>query len=786
MLDLSQLRATVLSEIALHENRKHTVATLKQALDLRSAKDLMPILSDLVENGVLSVNNDNYQLAKPAEIVEGEFHATDRGFGFVNFDPEKKAKDIFIPPVATNYALDGDTVKVLITRQAKNDDDRGAEGAIIEIVDHKVTRLVGEFTPFTSEKTRRTGKLGVITSHQKKLSKYSLLLDDTGIEPQQGDIVVAEITHYLSAQHPDMLRGIATQILGNKTAPGVDVTTIVEEHNITTDFSEEAIAQAEAIPDEVLPEEKVGRRDLTDQYVVTIDGDDSKDFDDAVNVWKMDNGHFHLGVHIADVSHYVTPGSPLDRDAYERGTSVYLTDRVIPMLPFKLSNGICSLNPHVERLALTCQMEIDQEGKVVKHEIFPSVIRSTERMTYNNVNKILEDHDPELEKRYEKLLPMFHAMAELHEILANMRHARGAIDFEEDEAKIICDEEGHPIDIVLRQRGIAERMIESFMLVANETVAEHFYKMHVPFIYRVHETPDEEKLHDFIEFVSSFGVVVPKGDSKGPVQPKTLQNILTQVAGTPEEALVTTMALRSMKQARYSDELLGHFGLAAKYYTHFTSPIRRYPDLFGHRMIHSYLEQGTSPEVKKTWAVQLPDVAMQSSTQERVAVDAERDNDDLKKAEYMADKVGQEFDGVVGSTTSFGMFITLPNTVEGLVHISNMTDDYYDFVESQMALVGEHTKRTFRIGQPVKVKLDRVDIDAHEVDFSLVDPENAPTSDLGKLVDWSKRRRPMPQRDNNGNNNSNRPRRNGGRGNNNKRRGGKKPFNRIRIQRNHK
>ncbi|MBU3851929.1 MAG: ribonuclease R [Candidatus Paralactobacillus gallistercoris] len=772
MLDLSQLRAMILSQIVLHEDQPHTVTALKQALDLRNTKDLMPILNEMIENGILSVEDGNFKLAQPANIVEGEFHANDRGFGFVNFDPEKKEKDIFIPPVATNYALDGDTVKTLITRQAKADDDRGAEGVIIAIISHKITRLVGEFVPFTAEKTRRTGKLGVITSHQKKLSKYSLLLDDTGIEPQQGDIVVAEITHYLSAQHPDMLRGIATQILGNKNEPGVDIMTIVEQHDITVDFSEEAMAQAEAIPDEVLPEEKVGRRDLTDQYVVTIDGDDSKDFDDAVNVWKMDNGHFHLGVHIADVSHYVTPGSPLDRDAYERGTSVYLTDRVIPMLPFKLSNGICSLNPHVERLALTCEMEIDQAGNVVAHDIFPSVIRSTERMTYNNVNKILEEHDPELEARYQKLLPMFHAMAELHEILANMRHARGAIDFEEDEAKIICDEEGHPIDIVLRHRGIAERMIESFMLAANETVAEHFYKMHVPFIYRVHETPDEEKLHDFIEFVSSFGVVVKHG--KGPVKSKTLQDILTQVAGTPEEALVTTMALRSMKQAHYSDELLGHFGLAAKYYTHFTSPIRRYPDLFGHRMIHSYLEQGTSPEVKQTWQMQLPDVAEQSSTRERVAVDAERDNDDLKKAEFMADKVGQEFDAVVGSTTSFGMFVTLPNTVEGLVHISNMTDDYYDFVESQMALVGEHTKRTFRIGQPVKVKLDRVDVDAHEIDFSLVDPENAPTSDLGKLVDHSKRRRPMPSR-----NDNNKPRRNNRSGN---KRRGKRPFNQIHIQ----
>ena len=717
MLDFSQLRAIILSEIVLNKNKRYNLLTLKKRLGLYKTKELLSSLNDLINDGLVKVDNGFLEYNKPVNIIKGEFHANDKGFGFVNFDPENKKKDIFIPPIATNYAIDGDIVKTLIIKSSKDNDDRGDEGVIIEILSHKITRIVGEFIPFSSDKIKKTGRLGIVINHQKKLDKYSVLLNDTGIAPQQNDVVVAEITNYLNMNHPDMFQGICIKNLGYKGLPGVDVDTLIEQHDINVSFSEDTIEQIANIPDNITEKDRLGRYDLTNQMIITIDGDDSKDFDDAVTVWKLKNGNFHLGVHIADVSHYVLLNTPLDTDAYNRGTSIYLTDRVIPMLPFKLSNGICSLNPNVDRLTLSCEMEINPNGEVVDHKIFPSVIRSYARMTYNNVNKILQDDDQELLKRYSSMVPMLKEMEELHNILSNMRHSRGAIDFEEDEAKIICNEKGRPIDIVLQQRGIAEKMIESFMLIANETVAEHFYKLHVPFIYRVHETPDEDKLNNFLQFISGFGIITKNYNNSN--KSKMLQNILNEVSGTSEETLVTTMALRSMKQAHYSPELVGHFGLAAKYYTHFTSPIRRYPDLFVHRMIHSYLDN-ISLENKKLWKDMVPEISEKSSMMERIAIDTERDEDDLKKAEYMEDKIGQEFMGIVNSTTSFGMFITLPNTVEGLIHISSMKDDYYNFVEDKMMLVGEHTNRTFKIGQSVRVKVERVNVDNHEIDFSLV------------------------------------------------------------------
>ncbi|MED9788044.1 MAG: ribonuclease R, partial [Latilactobacillus curvatus] len=521
---------------------------------------------------------------------------------------------------------------------------------------------------------------------------------------------------------------------------------IVYQHDIKTDFPEEVRLQSEAIPDTVLESDKLGRKDLTDQDVVTIDGDDSKDFDDAVNVKKLANGNYYLGVHIADVSYYVTEGSPLDVEALERGTSTYLTDRVIPMLPFRLSNGICSLNPDVERLALTCEMEINEHGVVVDHKIFPSVIKSTARMTYKNVNKILTDQDADLRAQYERLVPMFETMSELHEILLKKRHNRGAIDFEEDEAKIIVDENGKAIDIELRQRGLSERMIESFMLAANETVAEHYSTANAPFLYRIHETPDADKMKNFFEFITAYGIQA-HGSSKK-VTPMMLQEVLTQIEGQPEQPIITTMLLRSMQQAHYSDESLGHFGLGAEFYTHFTSPIRRYPDLMVHRLIHSYATNGMTIEEKEKWAPKLQPIAEQTSLEERRSIDTEREVVDLKKAEYMLDKVGNEYDAVISSVTSFGMFIALPSTVEGLVHISQMKDDYYSFVESQLALVGERTHKMFRIGQPVRVKVANVDLDAHSVDFELLAGEEVPLASAEILSKIEARpKRPARPRD---------------------------------------
>ena len=544
-----------------------------------------------------------------------------------------------------------------------------------------------------------------------------IFISDKGLHPQMGDMVQVSIDEYPNDKHPQSMEGTALEIIGNKNDPGVDIMSIVVDNDINPEFPNEVLKEAESIPDHVLDSDRVGRKDLTKNMVITIDGDDSKDFDDAVGLDMLPNGNFHLEVDIADVTHYVKEGSPLDEEAYARGTSTYLVDRVIPMLPFRLSNGICSLNPGEDRLALTCEMEIDHSGNVVKHEIYPSVIQSKYRMTYNNVNEILKG-DEELTEEYAPLVPMLKQMAQLHEILFNKRHQRGAIDFEETEAQIIVDENGKPIDIKLRERGTSEKMIESFMLAANETVAEHYNVKHVPFLYRVHEKPDEEKIKNFFEFAAAMGVQV-KGNLKE-ITPKMFQNVLSDVVGTPEEQVVTIMLLRSLQQARYSDEPLGHFGLAAKYYTHFTSPIRRYPDLTVHRMIHSYAENGFTDDEQAKWGNKLQEIAEHTSSRERISINAERAVDDLKKTEYMADQVGNTFDAVVSSVTSFGMFIQLDNTVEGLIHISNMKDDFYEFDEKSLSMHGRGTGKTFKVGQPIKVKLIRADVEHRQIDFERV------------------------------------------------------------------
>ncbi|MCL6588036.1 MAG: ribonuclease R, partial [Anoxybacillus sp.] len=451
----------------------------------------------------------------------------------------------------------------------------------------------------------------------------------------------------------------------------------------------------------------------------TIDGEDAKDLDDAVTVTKLENGNYKLGVHIADVSHYVTEGSPIDREAYERGTSVYLVDRVIPMIPHRLSNGICSLNPKVDRLTLSCEMEINDRGEVVSHEIFQSVIRTTERMTYSDVNRILVDHDEALREKYAPLVPMFEVMAELADILRNKRMKRGAIDFDFKEAKVLVDENGKPYDVVLRERSVAERLIEEFMLAANETIAEHFHWMNVPFIYRVHEDPKPEKLQRFLEFITNFGYIV-KGTGNQ-IHPRALQEVLEAVRGEPEEMVVSTVMLRSMKQARYDAESLGHYGLSTEFYTHFTSPIRRYPDLIVHRLIRTYLINGQIDEqTQQKWAEKLPEIAEHTSNMERRAVEAERETDDLKKTEFMEDKIGMEFDGIISSVTNFGLFVELPNTVEGLVHVSYLTDDYYHYDEQHYAMIGERTGKVYRIGDEITVRVINVNKEERIVDFEIV------------------------------------------------------------------
>ena len=705
------------------------VKQLSEGMNLTSSADFKMLVSTLAEmerEGTVFLNKKGeFKIAEKDAVLSGIFRASDRGFGFVSIEDEEN--DIYIPANQTNFALDGDIVAIEILRPAEPWFDKGAEGRVKAITERKFTQLVGEFFAYTQEGIDETGLYGYIEPKDKKLNDFRVFIEEKGIKPVDGAVVLVEITLYPDGEFPRSMQGIVKSIIGHKNDPGIDILTIVYKHGIQIEFPDEVMAQANEVPDKVTEKDTVNRRDLRDEIIVTIDGEDAKDLDDAVTVKKLENGNFKLGVHIADVSYYVIEDSPLDAEAYDRATSVYLTDRVIPMLPHRLSNGICSLNPNEDRLAMSCEMEIDSTGKVVKHDIFQSVIRSYRRMSYTQVNHIIMDTDDAVRKENADLVPMFEDMADLHKILEGNRKTRGAIDFESPEAKIIVDPEGHPLDIVLRERGIGERIIESFMLAANETVSEHFTRMKVPMIYRVHEQPDSDRMQRFMEFVTAFGISV-KGLSEN-VSPKSLQKVLRSVAGKPEETVISTMLLRSMKQAKYDVEPLGHYGLAADYYSHFTSPIRRYPDLILHRLIRSYSENGTGADQKAKWEGLLPEIAIQSSKMERRAVDAERETDALKKTEYMVDKVGETFQGIIGSVLRFGLFIELPNTVEGLVHISNMKDDYYNYVEEQLMLVGERTGVVYRIGQKVKIRVTKANPETREIDFELIPDPDAPKAD---------------------------------------------------------
>ena len=711
-------------EIFRHEPQKQfrvdQIEKMARRNRLGNFTELIKALSYLEhENKIITDGKGRYQLTQENTIVEGSFRANDKGFGFVKLDDEE-SDDVFVQKDYTDYAVNGDRVKVKITAAGNPWNNKGPEGQVIEVVERGLDSLVGEFHPMTDEQVKRSHFIGYVLSNDKKLHNYRVYISENGLIPQMGDMVKVSIKDYPNKDNPDSMTGAITEIIGNKNDPGVDIMSIVAAHDVRTEWPEEAMKQANEIPDHVTEEDKKGRIDITDQPAVTIDGDDSKDFDDAVVLWKLPNGNYHLGVHIADVSHYVKENTPLNDEAYQRGNSTYLVDRVIPMLPFRLSNGICSLNEGVERLVLSCDMEITPEGERVGYKIYPSVMKSHGRLTYNKVNRTLAGDMDGLEDKYFEQRSMLEDMASLHAALYKQRHRRGAIDFEEPEAKIVVDEKGKPVDIVLHERGTAEKMIESFMLMANETVAEDFYRKHVPFLYRVHETPDAERIKNFFEFCSAFGLNV-KADPEN-IKPIDLQKVVSKTEGTPEEAVVQMMMLRSLKQAHYSEDALGHFGLAAQFYTHFTSPIRRYSDLMVHRMIHEYSDKGMGEKVQDHFKSYLPNVAEQTSTQERVSIDTEREVNDLKKTEYMADQVGKHFDAVVSSVTSFGMFIQLPNTVEGLIHISNLTDDFYSFDEKTLTLTGRGTHKQFKVGMPIKVTLINANVEQHQLDFEIYDP----------------------------------------------------------------
>lgn len=764
-----ELAIKILGYFEEEPNAKYSVQQLVDKLAMTGPGQFKFVVQALAqlehEQKIKLDDNDLFSLIQVQQLPHftGVFHASDRGFGFVTVDPE--SPDFFINPTQTNGALNGDEVEVEMTNPGNPTQGKSPEGRIVNVLERALKQVVGEFK-YLEEGNKFANVIGTIHLKDKKLSAYRFLVEDKGLHPVEGEVVLADITAYPDVALPGILKGVVTKVIGNVNDPGMDILQIVYKHDIPTEFPTEVMQEVELIPDHVTDNDRQGRVDLTEQKLVTIDSIESKDLDDAVNVWKLANGNYHLGVHIADVSHYVRPGTALDAEAFERGTSVYLTDRVIPMLPHKLSNGICSLNPQVERCAMTCEMEITPEGEVVKHKIFPSIIKSTQRMTYVDINKILEAHDEKTRARYEELVPMFEDMAQLHKILLKMRKRRGAIEFEDTEAKIIVDEQGHPIDIQLRERGTSERMVESFMLIANETVAQHYNKLNVPFVYRIHETPKPEKITAFFETLACFGIEVT--GKKSEINAKMLQGILKKVAGKPEEAMISTLMLRSMQQAKYSPQPLGHFGLAASDYTHFTSPIRRYPDLMVHRLIRFYDENGISQQAQDKYRSKLEEITTHSSQMERRAIDAERDTDAMKKAEFMANHVGEEFDAVVSSVTKFGMFVSLPNTVEGLIHISEIKGDYFEFVEKHLALVGRKTKRTYRIGQEIRVKLTNVNVDQKEIDFSLLHPENAPTSNLLDGVKLPEIRR--NKRDNKGRDGQ--KKRNGHGHNNNQ----KKPF----------
>ncbi|RNF39330.1 ribonuclease R [Planococcus salinus] len=674
--------------------------------DAEEFKELVKTLVKLEEKGLLIRSRANrYGVPERMNLMRGKFIGHPKGFGFVA--PEEAGMDdIFIPPTEVNSAVNGDKVMIRISESSSGD---RREGTVIRILERGTTKVVGTF--------QDNKGFGFVVTDDKKMNMDIFIAKDDTLGAVDGHKVVVEITGWpegrLSAT------GMVTQILGHKNDPGVDILSIIHKHGIETEFPPDVLEQANNVPEEIDPQDLTGRRDLRDEKIVTIDGADAKDLDDAVQVVKLEDGTYKLGVHIADVSHYVTEGSPIDREAYDRATSIYLTDRVIPMIPHRLSNGICSLNPKVDRLTLSCEMIFNDKGEVLSHDIFQSVIKTSARMTYTDVYEILEKDNQALKEQYADLVPMFELMKELAEILRTKRMRRGAIDFDFKESKVIVDEEGYPVDIVLRERTVAERLIEEFMLAANETVAEHFHHMDVPALYRIHEDPKPEKLQRFFEFVTNFGIVV-KG-SGNQIHPRALQEIVESIEGTPEEPVISTMMLRSMQQAKYSAESLGHFGLSTEYYTHFTSPIRRYPDLIVHRLIRTYLiEKDLSQATLRHWEAEMDDIAEHTSERERRAVDAERDTDALKKTQYMADKIGEEFEGIVSSVTNFGMFIELPNTIEGLVHVSNLTDDFYRFDERQMMMIGERTKRQFRIGDEVSVRVIGVKPEESSIDFEIV------------------------------------------------------------------
>ena len=663
-------------------------------------------LDELEEDGYITkTKKGKITTYKKLGYFVGKFIAHQKGFGFVESEDDFK-RDLFIPKDEVNTAMHNDIVVAEIIKEET--DEKRAEGTIIKILQREVTKVVGVFEESKS--------FGFVVPDEKKFNKDVYIPKRYFSGAKSGDKVVCKITVYpMEGRKPE---GKIIEILGKKGTKEAEILSIIKAHELPEKFPQKVIKEAEDVAVEIPKEEIERRLDIRHLNIFTIDGEDAKDLDDAISIEILENGNYNLGVHIADVTHYVKEKSKLDKEALKRATSVYLVDTVIPMLPKVLSNGMCSLNPNEDKLTLSVFMEIDKNGKVVKYDIKETIINSKARMTYTEVSDILEKGDEDLKKKYANILDDFYNAQDLAKILSKRRTQRGSIDFDFPEAKIILNEDGTVNNIKHYERRISNRIIEEFMLVTNETVAEHYFWLNIPFVYRIHEVPSKEKMEELSKFIATFGYTI-KGDLDD-VHPKALQKIVEDIKGKKEEDVISTIMLRSLRQARYSPECSGHFGLAAKYYSHFTSPIRRYPDLQIHRIIKEQLND----KINQKRIEQLTNIVDYSSTisseKERKAELAERDVKDYYKALFMSDKIGQEFEGVVSSVTSFGMFIELDNTVEGLVRLANISDDYYIFDESTYTIIGEATKKTYKIGDTVNIRVAKVNADLKEIDFEFI------------------------------------------------------------------
>ena len=693
-------------EILKSENKALSVYEINDLLGLTTSgelQDLLKTIEKMIDDLLIyHTNKDKYMLFTNSHLKTGKLIVNKKGYGFVDIEGKD---DVYVSSNNLNGAIHGDIVVVEITSKSGLE----LEGRILKVVKRELKNVVGTII-------KKDNKL-VLKNDDEKLNINIIIDNDSLKNVVEGNKVVVSVLDRINNSN---YNGRIVRILGHINDPGIDILSIAAKHDINDIFSEEVIDEVNNIPNEVLKEEYIGREDFREKMIFTIDGDDTKDIDDAISIEKLNNGNYVLGVHIADVSHYVKEDSELDKEAYDRGTSVYLADRVIPMLPHKLSNGICSLNPNVDRLTISCIMQIDSKGEVVDYDICESVIKSNIQMTYKKVNSILEDNI--IPSGYEKYADTLKMMKDLADILRKNKISKGYIDFDLDESKIIVNESGEAIDVTLRNRGVGEKLIEDFMIAANETVAKHIFYMEYPFIYRVHGEPNEEKITKFMHYISILGYTITGRINK--ITPKSMQQILEQLKGAKEYSMMSKELLRSMQKAIYDTRNIGHFGLASKCYTHFTSPIRRYPDTTVHRLLHAYLfNKNLNKDTIKHWENKLPFIAEHSSIKERNSIECEREVDDMKKAEYMEKHIGEKFEGVISGVMSFGIFVELPNLIEGLVRVEDMKGDYYTYDETTFSLIGKKNKRGYRLGDYIKVVVKSASKEKHTIDF-IIDNDN--------------------------------------------------------------